>query len=153
MMPRLLVQLLQQTAARGRLQPVFEILHAAPVGFQHRQKDVRCRSGDLALVWGDFYSDCTLPNGSRVEYSEDDGDEDEAGGKTKVIAVIREKRKSHATQYRQGQITDEVSSPAKFFFSCSAIWEAITAQNGNHYQLIAFNSEGSEVNGDYKLSS
>lgn len=150
---RLLVQLLQQAERKKTLRPVFEILLIAPLGSRNWSKDVHCRSGDIALARGDFYADCTLPDGSRAEYLEDQGAEDDLDEKTTVIAVIRDQRKIRAGQYRQGQITDEANGPARFFFSCGAIWEAVTAQNGSHYQLVAVDSEKINVHGDYKLIS
>ncbi|KAE8391654.1 hypothetical protein BDV23DRAFT_182242 [Aspergillus alliaceus] len=93
------------------------------------------------MVRGDFYRDCTLPDGSRAEYSEDDGDKDELDAKTKMIAVIRDQRKIYARQCCQSQITNEANGPARFFFSCGAIWEAVTAQKGIQYQLVSVNSE------------
>ncbi|OJJ66146.1 hypothetical protein ASPBRDRAFT_138600 [Aspergillus brasiliensis CBS 101740] len=153
MKPRLLLQLLQQAARKNRLHPVFEVLLTAPMGLQYRQTKVHCRSGDIILVRGDYYSDCTLPDGSRAEYSGDEEGEDEPAGKTNVIAVIRDQRKTHAGQDSRGRASDNDSCPVRFFFSCGAIWEAITAQNGNHYQLVAVESGENNVNGDLKLIS
>ncbi|RDH15383.1 hypothetical protein M747DRAFT_310036 [Aspergillus niger ATCC 13496] len=132
---------------------IFEVLLTAPVGLQNHQKEVRCRSGDIALVHGDYYSDCTLPDGSRARYSGDEEDEDERAGKIKVLAVIRDQRKNHARRDHLGQAADNDSGPVRFFFSCGAIWEAITAQNGNNYQLVAVDPGESTVNGDLKLIS
>ncbi|PYH57823.1 uncharacterized protein BO96DRAFT_334410 [Aspergillus niger CBS 101883] len=151
--PRLLLQLLQQAARKNRLHPVFEVLLTAPVGLQNYQKEVRCRSGDIALVHGDYYSDCTLPDGSRARYSGDEEDEDERAGKIKVLAVIRDQRKIHARRDHLGQAADNDSGPVRFFFSCGAIWEVITAQNGKNYQLVAVDPGESTVNGDLKLIS
>jgi hypothetical protein len=119
------------------------------------QKDVHCRSGDIAIVRGDFYSDCTLPDGSSAKFSENECDEDEPDEKTKVIAIIRGPRKIQARQQQrhQGHITDGDSVPTRFFFSCGATWEAITAQNGDHYQLVAVNAGENKVIGDYKMIS
>lgn len=126
-----------------------------PLTSRYWQRDVHCRSGDIAVVRGDFYNDCTLPDGSSAKILEDDLDEDELDEKTKVIAIIRGHRKNQARQQQRprGQITDEDSVSTRFFFSCGATWEAITAQNGDHYQLVAVNAGENKVNGEYKMIS
>jgi hypothetical protein len=150
--PQLQVQLLQQARTKKRLQPVFEIFLVPPAGVRYRDKDVHCRSGDLVLVPGDFHSDCTLPDGSQTVCSEDEEHEEETSGRTKVIAVVRDSRKNHAGENSRGEVTGEETAPVKFFFSCGAIWEAIAANIGHYYQLVAVNRETVE-NGVYKLMS
>ncbi|KAL4981957.1 hypothetical protein BDW68DRAFT_192559 [Aspergillus falconensis] len=150
--PQLQVQLLQQARTKKRLQPVFEIFLAPPAGVRYRHKNVHCRSGDLVLVPGDFHSDCTLPDGSQTECSEDEAHEEEASGRTKVIAIVRDPRKNHAGENGRGKDSEEERAPVKFFFSCGAIWEAIAAHIGHHYQLVAVNREPID-NGVYKLMS